>query len=254
MNHTDFSPKVVGIDKKTIDQLKQLYENIIYTAEALQSELDFIFDSPSGNNFSFLMEFVEATDPVKLIRQRWVSFKNINIDGVDMEVFTASNLLKIPKYEETIQLQNELKDLYSKVKTLRFYYPLEQLYNKTDNSFSIPQDFTDKLTMRFTTLTTNALQNEQLEALEQLKNALNKLCNMGIIKASGGLRIIPERFYGNILKNNHLDVDPFELNSSLFRWERLASDQKEIKKEPEEDDSEPEENDSEQEGNDPSQE
>ena len=211
----EFKPKMIGTpDQEAIKKITDLYSEIIEYADAVESFIEFIFKDPEFNKIEFLIE-LQNSNPELLIRQKWVKVKGYSVPGISTEKLIASDLLDIPKYAEVIKGLGELKELYSKAKSLKFVYPLEKLYNESLNTFVLTEEFNSLLLNQFSTFTENENQNELLDTFTQLIDSLNKLANLNIISCEG-LDSLQGKLWGSVIKPTHLKTNPFYLNRNVF--------------------------------------
>lgn len=214
--NTTFKPMIIGqADKEKITQVTSLYEQMCYEATSLKSNLQMMFaeDEEKISN-EFLSELLNS-DPEKFIRTKWVEHKKISLPGLDIKKLIASDLLDIPKYDEIIEIVGHLTGIISEVKTLKFNFPLEKFSND-DGYFGLNEDFYNQLHEAEIVYTENEQQNRVLEAVTELKDAINKICNLGLIPARN-LSLISFKFDRYVLKRTGNSADPFELNPTMFR-------------------------------------
>lgn len=214
--NTSFKPLIIGQpDTEITKQITNFHELICSESTSLKCNLQMLFAEKEEEivTTEFLLELLNS-DPENLIRTTWVSYKKINLPGIDMKKFIASELLEIPKYEEIIESVVSLKQFLTEAKLLKFNYPLEKLANE-DGYYSLNEEFHNQLHEFGTVYTENEQQNQVLEAVTELKDAINKICNLRLIPINN-LSNLAFKFDRHVLKRTNQKVDPFELNPRMF--------------------------------------
>lgn len=214
--NTDFTPMIIGEpDNQRKNQVADLYNEICGEVSNLKAQLQMMFaEDEELITFDFLSELL-TSDPEIFIRTRWVAHKGISIPGINKERLIASDLLEIPKYFEIIESLKVLKELFAKAKSLKFNYPLDKLQD-SDLYFSLNEEFHRAFYESEIIYTENEQQNRVLEAVTELKNAINKLCKLQILPVNN-LSHLSYRYDRFVLKRTNNPDEPFELNPTMFK-------------------------------------
>jgi len=214
--NTEFTPMIIGEpDKQQQIQVTDLYNEICIEASSLEAYLQMMFaENEQLINIDFLSELLDSSNPETLLRSKWINHKNINIPGVDMVKFMNSDLLEIPKYEEILAGINYLKELLVKAQSLKFKFSLQKLVD-AEGYFTLTEEFHNQLHESGIVYTENEQQNQVLQAITELKDAINKVCNLGLLPVNN-LANISFRFDRHVLKRTNQKFNPFELNPRMF--------------------------------------
>jgi len=214
--NTPFKPLIIGQpDAEITKQVTNLFELICSEAGTLKCNLEMLFAEKEEEivTTEFILKLLNS-DPENVIRTTWVSYKEINLPGIDMKKFIASDLLEIPKYDEIIESVVSLKQFLTEAKLFKFNFPMAMLVNE-DGYYSLNEEFHNQLHEYGAFYTESEQQNQVLEAVTELKDAINKICNLRLIPVNN-LSNLAFKFDRHVLKRNNQKENPFELNPRMF--------------------------------------
>jgi hypothetical protein len=223
MTNPTFTPKPVGSpDTQRESKLTELYQEICINATGLKAELEIMFSTDEAQvTNEFVLELVKS-DPEKKIRQLWVKHNKISIPGIDIDKLIASDLFSIPEHDAVIASIKELKDLFLKSKALRFYFPLEKLFDTDEGYYNLNDEFRNLVHESGIVYTQNQQQNELLEAVEQFKDSINTLCNLKFMQPSSATQRTQLLLFSALKSKYGATENPYELNPNMFNLDSIS--------------------------------
>jgi hypothetical protein len=221
MENKEFTPRQIGrSNDKQRNEIATAYENLIDCACGLQLAIGASLEDPTDHDVKFLLDAV-SEDTTKFIKQVFVRVNEIRIPGISTDKLMELDLLSIPELDEVVKARKKFDQALQRVKDTKFFYPLHKLYTGHQTGWDLTPEFFEELDKFVRNFTTTEAQNEILQTIEKLVDALNDLSKRGILRPKYGSNELTNLF--PLLTIDLSTVESYSVNREVFTRPRLTN-------------------------------
>lgn len=231
----EFTPQLIGEpDSRKRAKIRELYELLAVSLNHVAHNLEYIYfqygnleksDLVIEDVSTFILE-VNKESAERSIYSTYAVIRKIEIPGLSFEKLVDQRLLDVDEASvmQAMKFREESLKLLREIETNGFIYPLRKLWTTKQDGlprFEITPEFEAELNNAVSIYTENEEQNQILEIVNNLVNAINRMHNTRLLSVKHGLAMTTDFVEKMLECSRFKEVDPVYLNGKLFdRWSR----------------------------------
>ncbi|MBN2640007.1 MAG: hypothetical protein JXR65_13075 [Bacteroidales bacterium] len=186
----DFEPMPIGgPNQQDLSFILNVYEVIAKQTNALKHQLEECLGITTPYPVDSFIEFLHA-DPKVWIYDEYIRITDMKPirPGENLHVVLDGGSVPAPNIEMVLELKESLLRTFDRMKEVKFYYPLRKLWNEKQNEFdTVENSFFEDAINFFSWFTISPKQNEVLDKMKNVCEALNELVKLGVLRPKNGI-------------------------------------------------------------------
>ena len=217
----EFTPRIIGNpDVKTRNEIFSNADVVLSFANSLHEDLSILF-SEGDVTLNDVMGFINAKDPLRWLKEKYVSLNGICIPGIKTERLIDQDMIEVPDkiFEVVLSGRETILEYAGKVPA-QFNILSFLLYDESLDKLVFADELSNMIIAHTQVCTENEIQNEILDQMELICGAFNHLVEMEAISISIGVESafkgLARAFKHNRFKDMPNQLDPQMFNRSIF--------------------------------------